>query len=168
MTSGSRRWRAHSVFVCSTGVGPPFPPNQFGAGRGNYDNFRGHLGGGGVPKPRNSRWGNQLAVLDSSRHCCLTMCVSVSLLPPPLSPSSPPPSGACGGTLAPSLSTETWTLLMTWTSFKLLDFVSSYVSHNPFHLFLSSWTNISLTLKLWLLVCFLLFCVAMVTILPHQ
>ncbi|CAF90329.1 unnamed protein product [Tetraodon nigroviridis] len=35
--------------------GPPFPPNQFGAGRGNYDNFRGHLGGGGVPKPRSSQ-----------------------------------------------------------------------------------------------------------------
>uniref|UniRef100_A0A4W6FVP3 Serrate, RNA effector molecule n=1 Tax=Lates calcarifer TaxID=8187 RepID=A0A4W6FVP3_LATCA len=29
------------------GGGPPYPPNQFGAGRGNYDNFRGHLGGGG-------------------------------------------------------------------------------------------------------------------------
>ncbi|XP_076019307.1 serrate RNA effector molecule homolog [Genypterus blacodes] len=29
------------------GGGPPYPPNQFGAGRGGYDNFRGHLGGGG-------------------------------------------------------------------------------------------------------------------------
>uniref|UniRef100_A0A8D3B7G4 Serrate RNA effector molecule-like n=1 Tax=Scophthalmus maximus TaxID=52904 RepID=A0A8D3B7G4_SCOMX len=29
------------------GGGPPYPPNQFGVGRGNYDNFRGHLGGGG-------------------------------------------------------------------------------------------------------------------------
>ncbi|XP_068611952.1 serrate RNA effector molecule homolog [Brachionichthys hirsutus] len=29
------------------GGGPPHPPNQFGLGRGNYDNFRGHLGGGG-------------------------------------------------------------------------------------------------------------------------
>ncbi|XP_067436492.1 serrate RNA effector molecule homolog [Thunnus thynnus] len=29
------------------GGGPHYPPNQFGAGRGNYDNFRGHLGGGG-------------------------------------------------------------------------------------------------------------------------
>ncbi|TWW63256.1 serrate RNA effector molecule homolog [Takifugu flavidus] len=37
------------------GVAPPFPPNQFGVGRGNYDNFRGHVGGGGVPKQRNSR-----------------------------------------------------------------------------------------------------------------
>uniref|UniRef100_A0A3B5B4S5 Serrate RNA effector molecule homolog n=1 Tax=Stegastes partitus TaxID=144197 RepID=A0A3B5B4S5_9TELE len=27
--------------------GPHHPPNQFGAGRGNYDGFRGHLGGGG-------------------------------------------------------------------------------------------------------------------------
>ncbi|KAG7497185.1 serrate RNA effector molecule-like [Solea senegalensis] len=31
------------------GGGPPYPPNQFGVGRGNYDNFRGHLGGGGFP-----------------------------------------------------------------------------------------------------------------------
>ncbi|XP_033932741.1 serrate RNA effector molecule homolog [Pseudochaenichthys georgianus] len=42
------------------GGGPPYNPNQFGAGRGNYDNFRGHLGGGGggggfPPKPRNNR-----------------------------------------------------------------------------------------------------------------
>ncbi|XP_035772134.1 serrate RNA effector molecule homolog, partial [Neolamprologus brichardi] len=49
------------------GVRPPMPgfpggalhhpPNQFGAGRGNYDNFRGHLGGGGgfSGKQRNSR-----------------------------------------------------------------------------------------------------------------
>lgn len=35
--------------------GPPLPPNQFGAGRGNYDNFRGHLGGGFSGKQRNSR-----------------------------------------------------------------------------------------------------------------
>lgn len=38
------------VFV---GAGPPFAPNQFGMGRGNYDNFRGHVGG--FPKQRNSR-----------------------------------------------------------------------------------------------------------------
>ncbi|XP_070849504.1 serrate RNA effector molecule homolog [Chaetodon trifascialis] len=41
------------------GAGPPYPPNQFAAGRGNYDNFRGHLGGGGgggfPGKQRNSR-----------------------------------------------------------------------------------------------------------------
>ncbi|XP_037333682.2 serrate RNA effector molecule homolog [Pungitius pungitius] len=42
------------------GGGPPFPPNQFGAGRGNHDNFRGHLGGGGggggfPGKQRNNR-----------------------------------------------------------------------------------------------------------------
>ncbi|XP_036967054.1 serrate RNA effector molecule homolog [Acanthopagrus latus] len=45
------------------GGGPPYPHNQFGAGRGNYDNFRGHLGGGGgggggggfPGKQRNSR-----------------------------------------------------------------------------------------------------------------
>uniref|UniRef100_A0A8P4GG85 Serrate RNA effector molecule homolog n=1 Tax=Dicentrarchus labrax TaxID=13489 RepID=A0A8P4GG85_DICLA len=45
------------------GGGPPYPPNQFGGGRGNYDNFRGHLGGGGgggggggfPGKQRNSR-----------------------------------------------------------------------------------------------------------------
>ncbi|CAJ1048396.1 serrate RNA effector molecule homolog [Xyrichtys novacula] len=38
------------------GGGPPFPHNQFGLGRGNYDNFRGHIGGGGFPgKQRNSR-----------------------------------------------------------------------------------------------------------------
>ncbi|XP_030580921.1 serrate RNA effector molecule homolog [Archocentrus centrarchus] len=38
------------------GGGLHHPPNQFGAGRGNYDNFRGHLGGGGFPgKQRNSR-----------------------------------------------------------------------------------------------------------------
>uniref|UniRef100_A0AAR2KND2 Arsenite-resistance protein 2 n=1 Tax=Pygocentrus nattereri TaxID=42514 RepID=A0AAR2KND2_PYGNA len=33
--------------------GPPYPPNQYGGGRGNYDNFRGQ---GGYPgKPRNNR-----------------------------------------------------------------------------------------------------------------
>uniref|UniRef100_A0A3Q3LNH1 Serrate RNA effector molecule homolog n=1 Tax=Mastacembelus armatus TaxID=205130 RepID=A0A3Q3LNH1_9TELE len=39
------------------GGAPPYPPNQFGAGRGNYDNFRGHLGGGGgfPGKQRNNR-----------------------------------------------------------------------------------------------------------------
>ncbi|KAM8897544.1 serrate RNA effector molecule homolog [Spinachia spinachia] len=38
------------------GGGPLFPSNQFGAGRGNHDNFRGHLGGGGFPgKQRNNR-----------------------------------------------------------------------------------------------------------------
>uniref|UniRef100_UPI0037E88259 serrate RNA effector molecule homolog n=1 Tax=Semicossyphus pulcher TaxID=241346 RepID=UPI0037E88259 len=39
------------------GGGPPYPPNQFGAGRGNYDNFRGHVGGGGgfPGKQRNNR-----------------------------------------------------------------------------------------------------------------
>ncbi|XP_051800642.1 serrate RNA effector molecule homolog [Acanthochromis polyacanthus] len=39
------------------GGGPPHPPNQFGAGRGNYDGFRGHLGGGGgfPGKQRNTR-----------------------------------------------------------------------------------------------------------------
>lgn len=38
------------------GGGPPYHPNQFGGGRGNYDNFRGHGGGGGFPgKQRNSR-----------------------------------------------------------------------------------------------------------------
>ncbi|XP_068164135.1 serrate RNA effector molecule homolog [Antennarius striatus] len=38
------------------GGGPHYPPNQFGMGRGNYDNFRGHLGGGGFPgKQRNNR-----------------------------------------------------------------------------------------------------------------
>ncbi|XP_072232227.1 serrate RNA effector molecule homolog isoform X2 [Leuresthes tenuis] len=38
------------------GVGPHLPPSQFGTGRGNYDNFRGHLGGGGFSgKQRNSR-----------------------------------------------------------------------------------------------------------------
>ncbi|AWO97336.1 putative serrate RNA effector molecule -like [Scophthalmus maximus] len=41
------------------GGGPPYPPNQFGVGRGNYDNFRGHLGGGGggvfPGKQRNNR-----------------------------------------------------------------------------------------------------------------
>ncbi|KAM6908894.1 serrate RNA effector molecule homolog [Xenentodon cancila] len=35
------------------GVGPHLPPNQFGAGRGNYDNFRG--GGGFSGKQRSSR-----------------------------------------------------------------------------------------------------------------
>uniref|UniRef100_A0A3P8WKP2 Serrate RNA effector molecule homolog (Arabidopsis) n=1 Tax=Cynoglossus semilaevis TaxID=244447 RepID=A0A3P8WKP2_CYNSE len=33
--------------------GPPYPPNQFGGGRGNYDNFRGQAGYLG--KPRNLR-----------------------------------------------------------------------------------------------------------------
>uniref|UniRef100_A0AAQ5Z5W6 Serrate, RNA effector molecule n=1 Tax=Amphiprion ocellaris TaxID=80972 RepID=A0AAQ5Z5W6_AMPOC len=43
------------TFSSSCG-GPPHPPNQFGPGRGNYDGFRGHLGGGGFPgKQRNSR-----------------------------------------------------------------------------------------------------------------
>lgn len=38
------------------GGGPHYPPNQFGAGRGNYDNFRGPLGaGGGYPKQRSGR-----------------------------------------------------------------------------------------------------------------
>ncbi|KAK2899367.1 serrate RNA effector molecule homolog [Channa argus] len=45
------------------GGGAPYPPNQFSAGRGNYENFRGHLGGGGgggggggfPGKQRNSR-----------------------------------------------------------------------------------------------------------------
>ncbi|XP_041842081.1 serrate RNA effector molecule homolog B-like isoform X2 [Melanotaenia boesemani] len=38
------------------GVGHQLPPGQFGAGRGNYDNFRGHAGGGGFPgKQRSSR-----------------------------------------------------------------------------------------------------------------
>uniref|UniRef100_A0A3B5Q8F9 Serrate RNA effector molecule homolog (Arabidopsis) n=1 Tax=Xiphophorus maculatus TaxID=8083 RepID=A0A3B5Q8F9_XIPMA len=32
---------------------PPYPPNQFGGGRGNYDNFRGQ--GGYLGKPRNIR-----------------------------------------------------------------------------------------------------------------
>ncbi|KAF6720282.1 Serrate RNA effector molecule-like protein A [Oryzias melastigma] len=38
------------------GVGPLLPPAQFGAGRGNYENFRGHPGGVGFSgKQRNSR-----------------------------------------------------------------------------------------------------------------
>uniref|UniRef100_A0A3P8V0S2 Serrate, RNA effector molecule n=1 Tax=Cynoglossus semilaevis TaxID=244447 RepID=A0A3P8V0S2_CYNSE len=37
------------------GAGPPYPPNQFGVGRGNYDNFRGHLGGGGFPAQQRNR-----------------------------------------------------------------------------------------------------------------
>uniref|UniRef100_A0A3B3RRF6 Serrate RNA effector molecule homolog (Arabidopsis) n=1 Tax=Paramormyrops kingsleyae TaxID=1676925 RepID=A0A3B3RRF6_9TELE len=37
--------------VLSAFCGPPYPPNQYGGGRGNYDNFRGQ---GGYPgKPRN-------------------------------------------------------------------------------------------------------------------
>uniref|UniRef100_A0A8C4P182 Serrate RNA effector molecule homolog n=1 Tax=Dicentrarchus labrax TaxID=13489 RepID=A0A8C4P182_DICLA len=35
------------------GGGPPYPPNQYGGGRGNYDNFRGQ--GGYLGKPRNIR-----------------------------------------------------------------------------------------------------------------
>ncbi|XP_061816440.1 serrate RNA effector molecule homolog B-like isoform X1 [Nerophis lumbriciformis] len=35
--------------------GPHFPSNQFGAGRGAYDNFRGQLGGGFHNKQRNNR-----------------------------------------------------------------------------------------------------------------
>ncbi|KAM6911188.1 serrate RNA effector molecule homolog isoform 3-T3 [Lycodopsis pacificus] len=35
------------------GGGPPYPPNQYGGGRGNYDNFRGQ--GGYLGKPRNLR-----------------------------------------------------------------------------------------------------------------
>uniref|UniRef100_A0A665WH46 Serrate, RNA effector molecule n=1 Tax=Echeneis naucrates TaxID=173247 RepID=A0A665WH46_ECHNA len=38
--------------LVSTG-GPPYPPNQYGGGRGNYDNFRGQ--GGYLGKPRNIR-----------------------------------------------------------------------------------------------------------------
>uniref|UniRef100_A0AAV2J8E2 SERRATE/Ars2 C-terminal domain-containing protein n=1 Tax=Knipowitschia caucasica TaxID=637954 RepID=A0AAV2J8E2_KNICA len=34
---------------------PPYPPNQYGGGRGNYDNFRGGGGGGYLGKPRNLR-----------------------------------------------------------------------------------------------------------------
>ncbi|XP_018584583.1 serrate RNA effector molecule homolog isoform X3 [Scleropages formosus] len=38
--------------VLGYGGGPPYPPNQYGGGRGNYDNFRGQ---GGYPgKPRNT------------------------------------------------------------------------------------------------------------------
>lgn len=38
------------------GGGPHYPPNQFGAGRGNYDNFRGPVGAaGGYPKQRSGR-----------------------------------------------------------------------------------------------------------------
>ncbi|KAM9827766.1 serrate RNA effector molecule homolog B-like [Neosynchiropus ocellatus] len=37
------------------GGGPHFPPNQFAAGRGNYDNFRGPHEGGFPGKQRNSR-----------------------------------------------------------------------------------------------------------------
>ncbi|KAM4565407.1 serrate RNA effector molecule homolog [Fundulus diaphanus] len=38
------------------GVGPHLPPGQFGVGRGNFDNFRGPVGGGAFPgKQRNSR-----------------------------------------------------------------------------------------------------------------
>ncbi|KAJ8338127.1 hypothetical protein SKAU_G00370930 [Synaphobranchus kaupii] len=35
--------------VLGFGGGPPYPPNQFGGGRGNYDNFRGHGGYPGKP-----------------------------------------------------------------------------------------------------------------------
>uniref|UniRef100_A0A7N6BE41 Arsenite-resistance protein 2 n=1 Tax=Anabas testudineus TaxID=64144 RepID=A0A7N6BE41_ANATE len=35
------------------GGGPPYPPNQYGGGRGNYDSFRGQ--GGYLGKPRNIR-----------------------------------------------------------------------------------------------------------------
>lgn len=116
-----------TVFVCSSGVAPPFPPNQFGAGRGSYDNFRGHLGGGGVPKQRHSRWEAHLVTLDSSC-CCSVDRVCVCLSPLSLS------AGACEGILAPSSSTETWTLLTTSTSFKLLDLnpAYSYVSSPSF------------------------------------
>lgn len=61
-------WRYVDSFICAQswsvktcvnsdsslkGV-PPYPPNQYGGGRGNYDNFRGH--GGYLGKPRNIRW----------------------------------------------------------------------------------------------------------------
>ncbi|KAM3869449.1 serrate RNA effector molecule homolog [Diretmus argenteus] len=39
--------------VMGYGGGPPYPPNQYGGGRGNYDNFRGQ--GGYLGKPRNNR-----------------------------------------------------------------------------------------------------------------
>ena len=41
-------------FESSVAGGPPYPPNQYGGGRGNYDNFRGQ--GGYLGKPRNIRW----------------------------------------------------------------------------------------------------------------
>lgn len=51
--------QSFKVYVCVGVLGSALhhPPNQFGAGRGNYDNFRGHLGGGGgfSGKQRNSR-----------------------------------------------------------------------------------------------------------------
>lgn len=51
--------QSFKVYVCVGVLGGALhhPPNQFGAGRGNYDNFRGHLGGGGgfSGKQRNSR-----------------------------------------------------------------------------------------------------------------
>lgn len=51
--------------------GPPYPPNQYGGGRGNYDNFRGQ--GGYLGKPRNIRWDhctcNLYFVLSSSTFC---------------------------------------------------------------------------------------------------
>ena len=58
------RTHAHTFYITamalmrafvSLGAGPPYPPNQFGGGRGNYDNFRGH--GSGFPgKQRNNRY----------------------------------------------------------------------------------------------------------------
>lgn len=46
--------------------GPPYPPNQYGGGRGNYDNFRGQ--GGYLGKPRNIRWD----------HCTCDLYLAVS------------------------------------------------------------------------------------------
>lgn len=42
-----------SDFASFIAGGPPYPPNQYGGGRGNYDNFRGQ--GGYLGKPRNIR-----------------------------------------------------------------------------------------------------------------
>ncbi|XP_071391021.1 serrate RNA effector molecule homolog [Centroberyx affinis] len=46
------RLQTTNLFFFSSG-GPPYPPNQYGGGRGNYDNFRGQ--GGYLGKPRNNR-----------------------------------------------------------------------------------------------------------------
>lgn len=55
----------------STG-GPPYPPNQYGGGRGNYDNFRGQ--GGYLGKPRNIRWDHCTCDLYFACSCLLFFC----------------------------------------------------------------------------------------------
>ena len=69
------------VFIDSfvSAGGPIYPPNQYGGGRGNYDNFRGQ--GGYLGKPRNIRWDNCTCDLYFAMSC-LYLLLLESFEPP--------------------------------------------------------------------------------------